>query len=211
MRDGAVSVGNAAFLGGGASRVNWGEPGNSCPINHTRPTEGGAFILPSVGRVASAPRLTVQRPPTFEIMRTRLKPVIAASAQAICARTDHRQAIVWSSDVRPTRSTLATDLHPRRPSWCWSIHGRTASTSAEMHSTSLAADHQEHPGITWKRADQQRPRAPTHLIRHQCCPACRSWMRRRSPPTSPPHPRTYYLDGPTSHDTQQWHNGPDRP
>jgi hypothetical protein len=30
-------------------------------------------------------------------MRTTLKPVIAASAQAICARTDHRHAIVWSS------------------------------------------------------------------------------------------------------------------
>src|SRR6266567_3841679 len=55
MGDGAVSVGNAALLGGGASRANWGEPENACPTNHMRPTEGGAFILPSVGRVACAP------------------------------------------------------------------------------------------------------------------------------------------------------------
>jgi hypothetical protein len=131
------------------------------------------------------PVLTVQRPPTFEIMRTVLKPVIAASAQAICARTVRRQAIVQSSQARSTRSTLAADLHPECSSWSSSKYRRTTSTSAEtMDSTSLAADHQDHPGTPWKRADQQRgPQAPTRVIRHQCCPACRSWARRHSPPT----------------------------
>src|SRR6516164_11131774 len=104
-------------------------------------------------------------------MRPMLKPVIAASAQAIWARKDHPHAFLGPPGACSTRSTLATDLHPERSNWCSSKHRRTASTSAEtMHSTRLAADHLDHLGTPWKHADQQRgPQAPACLIR--CRPA----------------------------------------
>ena len=173
-----------------------------------------AFILPSVGRVASAPSPHCQ---THANIRNHANQCSSQSLRPPLRQSAHEQTVVMRScrpsQARSTRSTLAADLHPECSNWCSSKHGRTASTSAEtMHSTSLAADHQEHLGTTWKRADQQRgPQAPIHLIRHRCCPACRSWARRHSPPTSAPHPRTYCQDGPKSRDTQRWHSGPDRP
>src|SRR6516225_12126416 len=105
---------------------------------------------PSNDRRVGSPPLSVlpaKHTTPCEIMRTMLKPVIAASALAIWARKDHRHAFPRSSDVHSIRSTLAADLHPECSSWCSSKRGRTASISAEtIHLTSLAAVRQKHLG-----------------------------------------------------------------
>src|SRR5262245_51521408 len=65
---------------------------------------------PSAGRPPHA-RPRAKRAAPCEIVRTRVKPLIAASAQAICARTGHRHAMVLPLDVQSSCSTLAADLH----------------------------------------------------------------------------------------------------
>jgi hypothetical protein len=51
MGDGAVVVEKSPLLIAGAGMVSATAFKISCPTNHMRPAAGGAFILPSCGRV----------------------------------------------------------------------------------------------------------------------------------------------------------------
>jgi hypothetical protein len=65
---------------------------------------------PSVGRPPH-PRLPAKPTPRCANVRSRLNPIIPASAQAICARTDHRYALALPLDKHSTCRTFAVDLH----------------------------------------------------------------------------------------------------
>src|ERR1700681_2269090 len=86
----------------------------NCVVRPTTSAEPKAALLschPSVGR-PPPPCLHAKRTPPCEIVRTRLKPVIAASARATWKRTDRRHAMVLSLDVQSWCWTLAAHLLP---------------------------------------------------------------------------------------------------
>jgi hypothetical protein len=99
-----------------------------------RPADGGAFILPSVGRLASVP---LPRRQTCENTRQPAK----FTAPAIWRQTDRRLAVLRSVDVRFARQTSANLLHALRLWKRWPTDCRTVAVSLQrVRSTSRADD-----------------------------------------------------------------------
>jgi hypothetical protein len=85
-------------------------PDLSALLRHPTAPHLAAFILPSVGRVASAPRLAVKSTKMFAMVRKKIKPLIAASTRLISAQAGCRLVRYLMSHARCCGQSSAIPL-----------------------------------------------------------------------------------------------------
>jgi hypothetical protein len=111
-----------------------------------------ALILPSGGRVASRPRLTVRRTKMFDKPRMTLKPPITASARSSSAQTSCRRVLCLLLHAHFRGQSSASPLQAHCALAHLRVHRSASPPSQEtVHSTSCARDHRE-----WLRVQRRR-------------------------------------------------------